>query len=109
MSAFKRSTRISGQSILSRFAGAAEQMKGAIIVNPYDSDEIAAAIHTALRLPLSVRQAYHQQLIKELHIHDSHWWSARFLSQLSGAPGDTGAMPAAGLIDSAGFGNRPRY
>lgn len=98
-----------GVLILSRFAGAAEQMDGAIIVNPYDAEEIAAAIHTALRLPLSVRQDYHQRLLKELHLHDSHWWTTRFLSWLSGTQSYTEPVKAPSLILSAGFCSRARY
>ncbi len=37
-----------GVLILSRFAGAAEELTEALIVNPYDSDEIAEAMHIGL-------------------------------------------------------------
>ena len=46
-----------GVLILSRFAGAAEELdSGALIVNPFDPDEIAAAMHEGLVMPLAERQ-----------------------------------------------------
>lgn len=98
-----------GVLILSRFAGAADALAGAIIVNPYDKEAIAAAIHTALNLPLSVRQENHRRLMKELYLHDSHWWAERFLSWLSGSQqaGDCAQPPS--LILSGGFCGRVRY
>ena len=44
-----------GVLILSRFAGAAERLNGAIVVNPYDPAEIAEALRDALSLPLAER------------------------------------------------------
>ena len=45
-----------GVLILSRFAGAAEQMKEALIVNPYDIEEMADSIKVALEMGLTERQ-----------------------------------------------------
>ena len=46
-----------GVLVLSRFAGAAAHMKEAIIVNPYDPDEVAEAINDALVMPGDERRA----------------------------------------------------
>jgi hypothetical protein len=46
-----------GVLLLSRFAGAAEQMKQALIVNPYDIEEMADAIKVALDMGLQERGA----------------------------------------------------
>ncbi len=48
-----------GVLVLSRFAGAAEELSDALMVNPYDPDDIAEAMHTALEMPLEERQARH--------------------------------------------------
>lgn len=72
--------------ILSQFAGAAEQMDGALIVNPYDPDAMADAIHSALQMPLRERRHLHARLMKGLHLHDSHHWAQAFLSMLNGMP-----------------------
>jgi trehalose 6-phosphate synthase len=45
-----------GVLILSRFAGAAEELTEALIVNPYDSDEIAEAMHLGLAMDLEERR-----------------------------------------------------
>src|SRR5262249_36586252 len=46
-----------GVLILSRFAGAARELSEALIVNPHDTDEMAAALHQALNMPLEERIA----------------------------------------------------
>ncbi|MGH8804413.1 MAG: trehalose-6-phosphate synthase, partial [Polaromonas sp.] len=75
-----------GVLVLSRFAGAAEQLKDALLVNPYDTDGTADTIQQALRMPLQERQARHQKLLKNIREQDVHWWRTTFLQAL----GDTG-------------------
>lgn len=82
-----------GVLILSQFAGAAEQMEGAIIVNPYDPDAMASAVHRALQMPLHERLSLHARLMKGLHMHNSHHWAASFLHLLNCAPAATEALP----------------
>lgn len=53
-----------GVLILSRFAGAAEELTEALLVNPYDPDEIAEAMNIALEMPLEERQERHAALRK---------------------------------------------
>jgi trehalose 6-phosphate synthase len=98
-----------GVLILSQFAGAAEHMDGALIVNPYDPDAIADAIHTALKLPLRERQNRHARLMKNIHLYDCHWWADRFLSQLINEVGDPGAPLTQSVVLGAGFTGRARY
>jgi trehalose 6-phosphate synthase len=40
-----------GVLILSQFTGAARELAEALIVNPYDADQCAAALHLALTMP----------------------------------------------------------
>jgi hypothetical protein len=51
-----------GVLILSRFAGASHELPDALVVNPYDSDELAQAIHTALSMPAEERRARMQRM-----------------------------------------------
>ncbi|GGJ15012.1 alpha,alpha-trehalose-phosphate synthase (UDP-forming) [Neoroseomonas lacus] len=51
-----------GVLILSQFAGAAEELTDALLVNPYDPDAIADAMNTALEMPLGERQQRHAAL-----------------------------------------------
>ena len=53
----------SRRAYFSRFAGAAEQMKEALIVNPYDVEEMADNIKVALEMGLTERQERHQALL----------------------------------------------
>ena len=71
-----------GVLVLSRFAGAAEQLKEALLVNPYDTQSIADAMQTALRMPLAERQRRHQRLMARVLEHDVHWWRRSFLQAL---------------------------
>ncbi len=73
-----------GVLVLSRFAGAAETMRDALIVNPYDTDGTSEAIQQALRMPLDERRIRHQRLLAGLQAQDVHWWAREFLAALSG-------------------------
>lgn len=77
-----------GVLVLSRFAGAAEQLKEALLVNPYDIQTMADTIDQALHMPLSERLDRHQRLLARIQEQDVHWWCRRFLTAL-GTP--TGA------------------
>lgn len=73
-----------GVLVLSRFAGAAEQLERALLVNPYDIDGTAEVIQQALQMPLEERQARHQQLLARIRREDVHWWRKCFMDALAG-------------------------
>ena len=75
-----------GVLILSRFAGAAMECKPALLVNPYDAEAVAAAIHRALTMPIEERRARHKALYDIISRNDIDDWPGRFLSALTGAP-----------------------
>lgn len=75
-----------GVLVLSRFAGAAEQLKEAVLVNPYDTDGTAERIEMALQMPLGERQSRHQKLLARIRKHDVHWWRNTFLQALAETP-----------------------
>jgi len=72
-----------GVLILSQFAGAAEAMDQALIVNPYDKDQVAEALQAAIKMPLEERRARHQSLLTTIRTQDVHAWSRAFLSRLA--------------------------
>ena len=74
-----------GVLVLSRFAGAAEQLKEALLVNPYDSEGTAAAILLALQMPVEERRHRHQALMQTIRKYDVHWWCDSFLAALGEA------------------------
>jgi len=50
--------------ILSEFAGAAQSLNGSIVVNPWDSQEVADAIHEAVTQDAETRKVNQQKLFK---------------------------------------------
>ncbi len=75
-----------GVLVLSRFAGAAEQMREALLVNPYDTTRTAETMQRALQMPLEERQRRHQALLQGIREQDVHWWRERFLAALAAVP-----------------------
>jgi trehalose 6-phosphate synthase len=74
-----------GVLVLSRFAGAAEQLKEALLVNPYDTEGTAAAILLALQMPREERVRRHQSMMQTIRRYDVHWWCHTFLEALQEA------------------------
>jgi trehalose 6-phosphate synthase len=72
-----------GVLILSRFAGAAEQLKEALLVNPYDTHGTAEVMQQALQMPLEERRHRHQKLLQNIREQDVHWWRRTFLEALA--------------------------
>ena len=71
-----------GVLILSRFAGAAEVMTEALIINPYSIEETADVIKSAVEMNLMERRARHGALLREVSTHDAAAWSQSFLEHL---------------------------
>jgi trehalose 6-phosphate synthase len=72
-----------GMLVLSRFAGAAEQLTEALLVNPYDTQGTADAIQRALVMPLDERINRHAALSHRVREQDVRWWSETFLKALA--------------------------
>ena len=72
-----------GVLILSKFAGAAEQMTEALIVNPYSIEETADVIRDALEMTLAERCQRHSALLTGVQKHDAAAWSRSFLEHLT--------------------------
>lgn len=71
-----------GVLVLSKFAGAAETLTEALIVNPFDTDEVAGALHDALLMDKTERQERNQALRGKIHEFDVFQWQHHFLSDL---------------------------
>ena len=84
-----------GVLILSKFAGAAEQMTDALHVNPYSKDELSDRILQALNMPKTERRARWEKLVEGVRKDDVHAWRRDFIAKLTeGKPAST--MAAAG-------------
>jgi trehalose 6-phosphate synthase len=82
-----------GVLVLSRFAGAAEQLREALLVNPYDIEGTANAIHLALQMPVEERRSRHQALMRTIREFDVHWWCDTFLDTLGKAKAEETGTP----------------
>ena len=71
-----------GVLILSRFAGAAEELTEALIVNPYDSDEIAEAMHIGLSMEVEERRERWNALHGKVTTNTAQRFCTVFLSHL---------------------------
>lgn len=71
-----------GVLVVSSFAGGAEDMKGALVVNPYDEELITDALEAALAMPLSERQSRYSSMMQALEQTDLATWAHDFLTQL---------------------------
>lgn len=72
-----------GVLVLSKFAGAADQLgKHALLVNPYDIEKTADAIHQAFNLPDADRRRRMTLLRAQIQRNDVHRWLETFLKAL---------------------------
>jgi trehalose 6-phosphate synthase len=74
-----------GVLILSKFAGASEELKEALIINPYDIEQMADAIYQGLVMEKDARLARHGALLERITRHDIHAWASSFLATLDKA------------------------
>jgi trehalose 6-phosphate synthase len=72
-----------GILILSRFAGAAAELKAALLVNPYDPESVGSAIELALSMSLGERRERNEALFQVLLGNDTKTWGERFLDALT--------------------------
>ncbi len=71
-----------GVLILSRFAGAADQLVDALLVNPFSPEELAEAIEAALDMPRAERIRRWQAMMENIRREDVNWWLDRFVAAL---------------------------
>jgi alpha,alpha-trehalose-phosphate synthase [UDP-forming] len=71
-----------GVLILSKFTGAAVELGDAVIVNPYDIDGVADAIHRGLEMGFGERRMRMQRMRKQVMEHNVYRWAASVLGDL---------------------------
>jgi trehalose 6-phosphate synthase len=96
-----------GVLILSRFAGAAIDLRRALLVNPYDAESVANAIAQALAMPLEERRARHQALLAVVSNYDVDRWQREFLSALRGENGNAHELHNISAIARSPSGGPP--
>jgi trehalose-6-phosphate synthase len=72
-----------GVLILSTFTGAARELTDALLVNPYDVEQMANAIHQALEFSEDEQFQRMSRMRKIVHDHNVYRWAANLLSDLA--------------------------
>ena len=83
---------LQGCLILSEFAGAAQQLSDALVINPYDTEQFADAIRYAVEMPVDERADRMRRLRRQVDEHNIYRWAAELLS---GIP--AGSAPRTGM------------
>lgn len=101
-----------GVLVLSKFAGAAQELDAALVVNPHDIDAVARALATAIAMPLSERLMRWDAMMKKLRSGNIEKWATDFVAALEEAhrarnwPADY-RTPATRPLYSVGAGRVP--
>jgi trehalose-6-phosphate synthase len=72
-----------GVLILSRFAGASHELHGAMIVNPYDIEQMADAIRAALKMPIELQHEKMKQMRRVVMNHNVYAWASGILRTMA--------------------------
>jgi len=71
-----------GVMILSEFAGAAQSLNGALIVNPWNIDDVQQAIYDAVTMSPEQKELNFKKLEKYVFKYTSAWWGESFVAEL---------------------------
>jgi trehalose-6-phosphate synthase len=72
-----------GVLILSQFTGASRELQDAVIVNPYDTEQMADALYTALNMNIEERKVKMQNLRGVIRERNIYRWAGNFVSALN--------------------------
>jgi trehalose 6-phosphate synthase len=71
--------------VLSAFAGAAKELDGALLVNPWNTQEVAEAMQRAIRMPLAERRTRMHSMRERIAANSIFDWSERLLAEMRDA------------------------
>jgi alpha,alpha-trehalose-phosphate synthase [UDP-forming] len=72
-----------GALILSQFTGASRELRDAIIVNPYDTEQVSDAIRMALEMDATERHTRMQRMRRSVREHNVYRWAGNLITELS--------------------------
>jgi trehalose 6-phosphate synthase len=81
-----------GVLVLSRFTGAARELRDALLVNPYDLDETADAIRVAIEMLPEERGIRMNRMRRHVNEHNVFRWAGLLLGELARVPGKVPAL-----------------
>ncbi|HYV56242.1 MAG TPA: trehalose-6-phosphate synthase, partial [Candidatus Nitrosopolaris sp.] len=74
-----------GVLVLSEFAGAAQELREAVVVNPYDAEAICRGLEVAVGMQIDERRRRMRALDRRISNRDLTWWTQTFLTRLAEA------------------------
>ena len=96
-----------GVLVLSEFAGAARELDQALIVNPHETDAVAAALKRALEMPVDERRERHAPMLAHLLEFDITRWAEDYLSALVEGRGNRSLFNSLRIFFGAAQGREP--
>ena len=72
-----------GVLILSRFAGASRELRDALIINPYDIDQVAEALRSALEMSPEERLSRMRRLRETVKENNIYRWAGNLITELT--------------------------
>jgi alpha,alpha-trehalose-phosphate synthase [UDP-forming] len=88
-----------GVLVLSQFAGAAHELRDALIVNPYDVDQVAEAIRRAIEMDPGEQRARMRRMRSTVVEHNVYRWAAELIRELTNVPRDVAEAAAPFVAD----------
>ena len=93
-----------GVLVLSEFAGAADEMGSALLINPHDIDGLKDAIVRAIDMPAAEQGRRMRALRKRVREHDVEDWSREFLEALATFHDTASSAAAAAEVEAGSDG-----
>jgi len=90
-----------GALILSRFTGASRELRDALLINPYDIDQVADAIYYGLTMDPEEQQARMSRMREVLQEHNVYRWAANLVTELAtlrAGPSHARSLPTASPV-----------
>ncbi|KAG7698332.1 hypothetical protein KL930_001993 [Ogataea haglerorum] len=72
-----------GSLVLSEFAGAAQSLNGALVVNPWNTEELSEAIYEGLIMSDEKRRGNFQKMFKYIEKYTASYWGENFVKELT--------------------------
>ncbi len=71
-----------GVLVLSEFTGAARELRDAVIVNPFDVEQLAEGMHTALTMPAADQKRRMRKMRHQVEEHNIYRWAGKLLMEV---------------------------
>jgi len=86
--------------MLSRFTGASRELRDALVVNPYDTEEMSEAIHYGLEMDSKERRARMQRMRQTVREQNIYRWAGTLIAELCQVRLDTGGKEKKGRANA---------